>query len=164
MLAPDGEGLTPHDADDGHDGAEPARATRRASGSEIPGSDEDEAALQRRDEAVVTIEASLARRLMTGGDTTFVSDRLLFTDGRLNHKVKTLPSTSPFGKLRLQREGALAGATPSQAFFMRCNRTTMSQADIDAGIVRVELGVAPLKPSEFVILSIGTQARSPRSS
>ena len=63
VLAPDAEGLVPHDADDGHDEAEPARASRRASGSEIPGSDEDEAALQRRDEAVATIEASLARRL-----------------------------------------------------------------------------------------------------
>ncbi len=63
VLAPDAEGLVTHDAEDGHDEAEPARASRRASGSEIPGSDEDEAALQRRDEAVATIEASLARRL-----------------------------------------------------------------------------------------------------
>ena len=63
VLAPDAEGSVPHDADDGHDEADPARASRRASGSEIPGSDEDEAALQRRDEAVATIEASLARGL-----------------------------------------------------------------------------------------------------
>ncbi|HEY2303180.1 MAG TPA: DivIVA domain-containing protein [Acidimicrobiales bacterium] len=63
VLAPDAGGLVTHDAEDGHDEAEPARASRWASGSEIPGSDEDEAALQRRDEAVATIEASLARRL-----------------------------------------------------------------------------------------------------
>lgn len=54
----------------------------------------------------------------------------------------------------LFRRGALAGRTPDEAFVVRCDRSTMSQADIDSGWVTVLVGFAPLKPAEFVILHI----------
>ncbi len=53
------------------------------------------------------------------------------------------------------RSGALAGQTPDEAFFVRCDRTTMSQNDLDNGRLVVLVGVAPLRPAEFVVLRIG---------
>ena len=54
----------------------------------------------------------------------------------------------------LFRQGAFAGSTPAQAFFVKCDATTTTQADIDRGVVNIVLGFAPLKPAEFVILII----------
>lgn len=53
------------------------------------------------------------------------------------------------------RSGALLGATPEEAFFVRCDRSTMTQADIDNGRLVCEIGVAAIKPAEFVIFRIG---------
>ena len=55
----------------------------------------------------------------------------------------------------LWRQGALAGATPSQAYFVKCGQDTMSQADLDNGRLIVQIGIAPLKPAEFIILRTG---------
>ncbi len=55
----------------------------------------------------------------------------------------------------LWRGGALLGHKPEQAFFARCDRSTMTQADIDAGRLICVIGIAPLRPAEFVILRIG---------
>jgi hypothetical protein len=52
------------------------------------------------------------------------------------------------------RGGALAGATPDEAFFVKCDRTTMTQDDIDNGKLICVIGVAPVKPAEFVIFRI----------
>jgi hypothetical protein len=52
------------------------------------------------------------------------------------------------------RNGALMGTTPEEAFYVRCDRTTMTQDDIDSGRLIVEIGVAPVKPAEFVIFRI----------
>jgi phage tail sheath protein FI len=54
----------------------------------------------------------------------------------------------------LFRQGAFQGATPQDAYFVRCDRSTTTQADIDLGIVNVLVGFAPLKPAEFVIVQI----------
>jgi phage tail sheath protein FI len=54
----------------------------------------------------------------------------------------------------LWRDGAFEGATAAQAFYVRCDRSTMTQSDIDNGRLVVEIGVAPLRPAEFVVLSI----------
>ena len=51
--------------------------------------------------------------------------------------------------------GHLLGASPKDAFFVRCDRSTMTQNDIDAGRLICEIGVAPLRPAEFVIFRIG---------
>ena len=53
------------------------------------------------------------------------------------------------------RTGTLAGTRPSDAFFVRCDRTTMTQNDIDNGRLNIEIGIAPTKPAEFVIFRIG---------
>ncbi len=52
------------------------------------------------------------------------------------------------------KEGALMGTTPEEAFFVKCDRNTMTQNDIDNGRLIVEIGVAPVKPAEFVIFKI----------
>lgn len=53
------------------------------------------------------------------------------------------------------RNGALEGTSPEEAFFVRCDRTTMTQTDVDNGRLIVQVGVAPVKPAEFVIVRIG---------
>jgi hypothetical protein len=52
------------------------------------------------------------------------------------------------------KAGALMGSTPEEAFFIKCDRTTMTQSDIDNGRLIVLIGVAPVKPAEFVIFRI----------
>jgi uncharacterized protein len=52
------------------------------------------------------------------------------------------------------KSGALMGTTPEEAFFVKCDRTTMTQSDIDNGRLIVLIGVAPVKPAEFVIFRI----------
>jgi len=59
---------------------------------------------------------------------------------------------------RVWRDGALMGATPEQAFFVKCDLTTMTQDDIDNGRLIMLIGVAPVKPAEFVIIRIGQKA------
>ena len=59
----------------------------------------------------------------------------------------------------LFRKGAFQGSTPRDAYFVRCDSTTTTQQDIDNGIVNIEVGFAPLKPAEFVILKIQQIAR-----
>jgi hypothetical protein len=56
------------------------------------------------------------------------------------------------------RTGALQGATPEEAFFVACDRSTMTQDDIDNGRLIMLIGVAPVKPAEFVIIRIGQWA------
>ena len=51
--------------------------------------------------------------------------------------------------------GALLGAKPEQAFFVKCDRSTMTQNDLDNGRLVCVVGVAPLQPAEFVIFRIG---------
>jgi len=55
---------------------------------------------------------------------------------------------------QLFRQGAFQGSTPSSAYFVRCDSTTTTQADINLGVVNIVVGFAPLKPAEFVIISI----------
>lgn len=56
------------------------------------------------------------------------------------------------------RAGAFQGRTPSEAFFVKVDNTTTTQADIDAGIVNIIVGFAPLKPAEFVVLKLTQKA------
>jgi phage tail sheath protein FI len=51
--------------------------------------------------------------------------------------------------------GALLGATADQAYFVRCDRSTMTQNDLDNGRMICLIGVAPTRPAEFVIFRIG---------
>jgi phage tail sheath protein FI len=55
----------------------------------------------------------------------------------------------------LWRDGALIGAKPEEAFFVRCDRTTMTQNDLDNGRMICLVGIAPSRPAEYVIFRIG---------
>jgi phage tail sheath protein FI len=59
--------------------------------------------------------------------------------------------------------GALLGTTPEEAFFVRCDRSTMTQADLDNGRLIALVGVAALKPAEFVIFRIGQKTADAKS-
>jgi phage tail sheath protein FI len=52
----------------------------------------------------------------------------------------------------LFRQGAFQGKTPREAYFVKCDKETTTQNDIDRGIVNIVVGFAPLKPAEFVII------------
>ena len=54
----------------------------------------------------------------------------------------------------LFRQGAFQGATPAAAYFVKCDKETTTQNDIDLGIVNVVVGFAPLKPAEFVVIKL----------
>jgi phage tail sheath protein FI len=58
----------------------------------------------------------------------------------------------------LFRQGAFQGATPREAYFVKCDRETTTQADIDLGIVNIVVGFAPLKPAEFVVITLQQMA------
>ena len=58
----------------------------------------------------------------------------------------------------LFRQGAFQGQTPADAYFVKCDSDTTTQADIDLGIVNILVGFAPLKPAEFVIIQIQQMA------
>ncbi len=67
-------------------------------------------------------------------------------------KVRTIVASFLTG---LWRRGAFQGATAKEAFFVNCGRSSMTQSDIDNGRLVVEIGVAALKPAEYVIFRIG---------
>jgi len=54
----------------------------------------------------------------------------------------------------LFRQGAFQGQTPREAYFVKCDKETTTQNDINLGIVNILVGFAPLKPAEFVIIKI----------
>jgi uncharacterized protein len=54
----------------------------------------------------------------------------------------------------LFRQGAFQGSTPREAYFVKCDGESTTQNDINLGIVNVIVGFAPLKPAEFVVISI----------
>jgi len=58
----------------------------------------------------------------------------------------------------LFRQGAFQGQTPKDAYFVKCDKETTTQTDINLGIVNVIVGFAPLKPAEFVIIKLQQMA------
>lgn len=110
-----------------------------------------------------------ARTLASDADWTYVNVRRLFNmietaimDGTQfavfepnDQKLWAGLSRTISAFLRgLWRDGALFGATPDQAFFVKCDSETNPPDSIDQGKVVVEVGIAPVKPAEFVIFRI----------
>ena len=60
--------------------------------------------------------------------------------------------------------GALQGRKPDEAFFVKCDRTTMTQEDIDNGRLICVIGIAPVKPAEFVIFRIQQKTQDTQTS
>jgi phage tail sheath protein FI len=58
----------------------------------------------------------------------------------------------------LFRQGAFAGTTPREAFFVKCDAETTTQDDVNLGIVNIVVGFAPLKPAEFVVIRLQQMA------
>jgi len=58
----------------------------------------------------------------------------------------------------LFRQGAFQGTTPKEAYFVKCDKETTTQDDINRGIVNIIVGFAPLKPAEFVVIKIQQMA------
>lgn len=58
----------------------------------------------------------------------------------------------------LFRQGAFQGITPTDAYFVKCDKETTTQNDINLGIVNIVVGFAPLKPAEFVVIQIQQMA------
>jgi phage tail sheath protein FI len=54
----------------------------------------------------------------------------------------------------LFRQGAFQGSSPREAYFVKCDRETTTQNDINLGIVNIIVGFAPLKPAEFVVIKL----------
>jgi phage tail sheath protein FI len=53
------------------------------------------------------------------------------------------------------QRGVLKGDHPQEAYFVRCDRSTMTQEDLDNGRLVAVVGVAPVRPAEFVVVRIG---------
>jgi phage tail sheath protein FI len=53
------------------------------------------------------------------------------------------------------QDGTLPGCSPNEAFFVRCDQSTMTQQDLDEGRLVCMIGVATLRPAQFVIFHIG---------
>ena len=58
----------------------------------------------------------------------------------------------------LFRQGAFQGRSPREAYFVKCDRETTTQNDINLGIVNIRVGFAPLKPAEFVVIQLQQMA------
>ncbi len=58
----------------------------------------------------------------------------------------------------LFRQGAFQGSTPKDAYFVKCDKDTTTQSDINRGIVNIIVGFAPLKPAEFVVIKLQQMA------
>ena len=72
---------------------------------------------------------------------------------QLQHNVTTFME-------QLFKQGAIQGNSSQEAYYVKCDRETMTQSDIDQGIVNIVVGFAPLKPAEFVILNIQQTTRN----
>lgn len=62
---------------------------------------------------------------------------------------------------RLRRRGELVGASAGEAFFVRCDETTMTQADVARGHLVVRVGIATVRPAEFEPIQIDRQVGQP---
>lgn len=111
-----------------------------------------------------------ARTLSTAGEWSYVSVRrfVSFLERSIAEGTRWVvfePNDEPLWArvrdtirlfLRAQwQAGAMPGRTERQAFFVTCDRTTMTQDDIDDGRLICEIGIAPVRPAEFVVVRIG---------
>ncbi|MDQ0767278.1 phage tail sheath protein FI [Pseudarthrobacter defluvii] len=95
----------------------------------------------------------------------------LFIEESLRRSLKWVvfePNDEPlWGQIRLNvgafmndqfRKGAFQGATRQEAYYVKCDKETTTQSDINLGIVNILVGFAPLKPAEFVVLKLQQMA------
>ncbi|MEH6471166.1 MAG: phage tail sheath subtilisin-like domain-containing protein [Halopseudomonas sp.] len=117
-----------------------------------------------------------ARTLSSNPEWRYISVRrlLLFLQQSINNSVQWLAfelnNETTWQQLRISvsnflntyfRAGTFQGSTPEQAYFVRCDRSTMTQDDIDNGRLICLVGVAAIKPAEFVIFRIQQKTAVP---
>jgi phage tail sheath protein FI len=110
------------------------------------------------------------RVITSDSDWKYVNVRrlLIFIEASLNQGLQYVvfePNAEPlWARVRrsvsnfltlVWRNGALEGTKPEEAFFVKCDQTTMTETDREEGRLIVLIGVAPVKPAEFVIVRIG---------
>ncbi len=110
-----------------------------------------------------------ARTLEPNGEFRYLNVRRLFNMVEESIQTSTRwivfePNDEPLWKsirrdvgaflTRIWRTGALMGATPQEAFFVKCDAETNPPENIDAGVVTTVIGIAPVKPAEFVVFQI----------
>jgi phage tail sheath protein FI len=114
-----------------------------------------------------------ARTLSSDGSWRYINVRRLFivVEASIDLGMQWVvfePNDEPlWAKIRLNvgafmmslfRQGAFQGTGPKEAFFVKCDKDTTTQDDINKGIVNIQVGFAPLKPAEFVIITIQQMA------
>lgn len=115
-----------------------------------------------------------ARTMSSDGEWKYVNVRRLFIyieesieEGTQwvvfepNHEptwAKVVRSITNF-LITIWKNGALEGVKQEEAFFVKCDRTTMTQDDIDNGRLICYIGIAPVRPAEFVIFRISQKTR-----
>jgi phage tail sheath protein FI len=62
---------------------------------------------------------------------------------------------------QMWKNQVLQGSKPEEAYFVKCDRTTMTQSDIDNGLLICLFGVSPMKPAEFIALRVSHQTNRP---
>ena len=121
------------------------------------------------DQVVIWGARTLQGNDMFSSEWKYISVRrlALFIEESLNQGLKWVvfePNDEPlWAKIRLNvntfmlnlfRQGAFSGTTPNDAYFVKCDSDTTTQNDINLGIVNIQVGFAPLKPREFIILRL----------
>ena len=109
------------------------------------------------------VTPALLGRLLWRSASLMLAGVVLANAYRYDAQAALLPRAPYFllfyvAMLLLWRQGALMGAAPEQAFFVKCDEETNPQEEIDAGKVTTLIGIAPVKPAEFVIFRIGQTA------
>jgi phage tail sheath protein FI len=64
----------------------------------------------------------------------------------------------------LQKRGMLAGGNPEQAFYVKCDAETNPPENVEQGILTCDIGVAPVTPAEFIMISLTQQMGGPSPS
>lgn len=62
---------------------------------------------------------------------------------------------------RLFQQGAFSGRTPSESYFVRCDRSTHTEKDMEEGLVNLQIGIAMLRPGDYTICSLELQGGQP---
>lgn len=117
-----------------------------------------------------------ARTLLAAGDWRYVPTRRLASHIERSVEAGTgwaafEPAGEPLLRVleketrgflhRLFASGAFVGQKAEEAYYVRCDRQTMRPGDADEGIAMVEIGFAPIRPAEFVVVRIGVRTQPP---
>jgi phage tail sheath protein FI len=95
------------------------------------------------------------RRLMTMIEQALVDATAwaVFEPHTVRLRFQIVNAVSSFLQ-ELWRAGALAGSTPEEGFYVKCDEETNPEGVVDAGLLVTEVGVAPVRPAEFVVVRI----------